>query len=284
VTPSRRRRPWSIHRLPGLCGLVVLSAVVIVAIGAPVISPHNPYTQDLDRRLLPPVWADGTFAHVLGTDQLGRDLLSRLMFGAQVSLAVAVASVLIAGVIGVLAGVVSGFYGGLVDEVLMRLADLRLALPFILLIIAVIAVFGPGLYKIVIILGLTGWVLYARVVRAEVLSLKERDFIAAARGLGASDSWLMLRHILPNTIASAVVLGSLELAQMVVAESALSFLGLGVQLPTPSWGNMLGESRDYILSNWWLATFPGMAIALTAVSANLVGDWLRDLLDPRLQL
>ena len=272
------------RRLPGLCGLVVLAAVVVVAIGAPVISPHNPYTQDLDRRLLPPVWADGTFAHVLGTDQLGRDLLSRLMFGARVSLAVAVASVLIAGVIGVLAGVVSGFYGGLVDEVLMRLADLRLALPFILLIIAVIAVFGPGLYKIVVILGLTGWVLYARVVRAEVLSLKERDFIAAARGLGASDLWLMLRHILPNTIASAVVLGSLELAQMVVAESALSFLGLGVQLPTPSWGNMLGESRDYILSNWWLATFPGIAIALTAVSANLVGDWLRDRLDPRLQL
>jgi peptide/nickel transport system permease protein len=257
---------------------------MVVAIGASVIAPHNPYTQNLDQRLLPPVWADGTFTHVLGTDQLGRDLLSRLMFGAQVSLAVGVASVLIAGIIGVLAGIVAGFYGGLVDEVLMRLADLRLALPFILLVIAVIAVFGPGLYKIVVILGLTGWVLYARVVRAEVLSLKERDFIVAARGLGASDSWVMLRHILPNTIASAVVLGSLELAQMVVAESALSFLGLGVQLPTPSWGNMLGESRDYILSNWWLATFPGIAIALTAVSANLVGDWLRDLLDPHLQI
>jgi peptide/nickel transport system permease protein len=282
VTTSRRPGPWSIRRLPGLSGLGVLGAVIVVAIGAPVLAPHNPYTQDLDQRLLPPVWAAGSFAHVLGTDQLGRDLLSRLMFGTRVSLVVAVASVLIAGVIGVSAGVVAGFYGGVMDEVLMRLADLRLALPFILLIIAVIAVFGPGLYKVVVILGLTGWVLYARVVRAEVLSLKEREFIAAARGLGASDVRLMLRHILPNTIASAIVLGSLELAQMVVAESALSFLGLGVQLPTPSWGNMLGESRDYILSNWWLATFPGIAIALTAVSANLVGDWLRDLLDPHL--
>jgi peptide/nickel transport system permease protein len=262
----------------------VLAAVIVVAIGAPVIAPHSPYAQNLDQRLLPPVWAHGTVAHLLGTDQLGRDLLSRLMFGARVSLAVGIVAVLIAGVIGVPAGVVAGFYGGVLDEVLMRLADLRLALPFILLIIAVIAVFGPGLYKVVVILGLTGWVLYARVVRAEVLSLKERDFVTAARALGASDGLLMFRHILPNTIGSAIVLGSLELAQMVVAESALSFLGLGVQLPTPSWGNMLGESRDYILSNWWLATFPGIAIAITAVSANLVGDWLRDRLDPHLQV
>ena len=264
--------------------LVILALVVFVAIGAPLLAPHNPYLQDLDRRLAPPLWAGGTFSHVLGTDQLGRDLLSRLMFGARISLAVGAASVLIAGVVGVFIGVVAGFYGGVVDELLMRLADLRLALPFILLVIAVIAVFGPGFGNVVAILGLTGWVLYARVVRAEVLSLRERDFVAAARSMGASDARLMLRHILPNTLASAIVIGSLELAQMIVAESALSFLGLGVQAPTPSWGNMLGEGRDYLLSNWWLATFPGMAIALTAVSVNFVGDWLRDRLDPHLQV
>jgi peptide/nickel transport system permease protein len=186
-------------------------------------------------------------------------------------------------VTGVAMGIVAGYYGGLVDETLMRLTDLRLALPFILLVIALIAVLGPGLGLVVVILGLTGWVAYARVVRAEALSLREREFVVAARSMGATDARVIVRHILPNALASAIVIASLEMAQMIVVESSLSFLGLGVQPPTPSWGNMLGEGRDYLQAKWWLATFPGLAIAVTAVSVNLIGDWLRDLLDPQLR-
>lgn len=166
----------------------------------------------------------------------------------------------------------------------MRLVDLRLALPFILLVIALIAVLGPSLFNVIAILGLTGWVPYARIVRAEALSIREREFAMAARVVGATDSRLMFRHILPNTVASSIVIASLELANMIVLESFLSFLGLGVQPPTPSWGNMLGEGRDYLMTHWWLATFPGLSISITAVSVNLVGDWLRDVLDPKLQL
>ena len=257
---------------------------MVIAIGAPFVAPHDPYVQALDKRLQPPFWSGGSLTHPLGTDQVGRDILSRLIYGARISMAVGLAAVLISGSLGVTAGVMAGFYGGFVDEGLMRLVDLRLALPFILLVIAVIAVFGPSTFNLVAILGLTGWAPYARLVRAEVLSTREREFVTAARSLGASDRRLMIRHILPNTLASAIVIGSLELAQMIVTESALSFLGLGVQPPTPSWGNMLGEGRDYLLIHWWLATFPGLAIALTAVAINLVGDWLRDVLDPRLQL
>jgi peptide/nickel transport system permease protein len=271
-----------VRRFPALLAVLVLGGVALVAAGATVLAPHDPLAQNLDGRLAPPAWSGGTPAHPLGTDQLGRDLLSRLIFGARVSLVIGITAVLIAGATGVMAGVVAGYYGGLVDEVLMRLADLRLALPFILLIIAVIAVFGPSFLIVIVILGLTGWVAYARVVRAEVLSLREREFVTAARSMGATDLRLVFRHILPNTIGSAIVIGSLELAQMIVVESSLSYLGLGVQPPTPSWGNMLGEGRDYLQSKWWLATFPGIAIALTAVSINLVGDWLRDLLDPHL--
>jgi peptide/nickel transport system permease protein len=281
--PRRRGLRSLLRRLPALLAALVLATILLIAAGAPVIAPHDPLAQNLDGRLAPPVWSGGTGAHPLGTDQLGRDLLSRLMFGARVSLVIGVTAVVIAGLTGVIIGLLAGYYGGLVDEALMRLADLRLALPLILLVIAVIAVFGPSFTIVVVVLGLTGWVAYARVVRAEVLSLREREFVVAARAMGAADLRLVFRHILPNAIASAIVIGSLELAQMIVVESSLSFLGLGVQPPTPSWGNMLGEGRDYLQAKWWIATFPGLAIALTAVSINLVGDWLRDLVDPHLQ-
>jgi len=285
LSSPRRRRAWGLLRRPqALLGFTTLAIVMVIAIGAPFVAPHDPYVQALDKRLQPPFWSGGSLTHPLGTDQLGRDILSRLIYGARISMAVGLAAVLISGSLGVAAGVMAGFYGGFVDEGLMRLVDLRLALPFILLVIAVIAIFGPSTFNLVAILGLTGWAPYARLVRAEVLSTREREFVTAARSLGASDRRLMIRHILPNTLASAIVIGSLELAQMIVTESALSFLGLGVQPPTPSWGNMLGEGRDYLLIHWWLATFPGLAIALTAVAINLVGDWLRDLLDPRLQV
>jgi peptide/nickel transport system permease protein len=205
------------------------------------------------------------------------------MYGARVSIAIGVMAVLVSGVLGVTAGVVAGYYGGLVDELLMRLADLRLALPFVLLVISVIAVFGPSFTNLIVILGLTGWVPYAKIVRAETLSMREREFIVAARAVGAGNNRIMFRHILPNTVAAAIVIGSLELANIIVIEASLSFLGLGVQPPTPSWGNMLGEARDYLMSNFWLATLPGIAISLTAISVNLIGDWLRDVLDPRIQ-
>jgi peptide/nickel transport system permease protein len=283
--PSRRRsRAWSLFKRPAaMLGLAVLLLVIGGAVLAPFILP-DPLQQRIDQRLQPPFWAGGTSEHLLGTDQLGRDILSRLVHGSRVSLIVGFTAVGVAGLIGVAAGIVAGFYGGLVDDIIMRLVDLRLAMPFILLVIAVIAVFGPSLFNLVVVLALTGWATYARVVRAEVLSIREREFVLAARSMGASNWRLMTRHVMPNTVASAIVIGSLELAQMIVTESALSFLGLGIQPPTPSWGNMLGQGRDYLMTHWWLATFPGLAIALTAVSINLVGDWLRDLLDPRLEL
>jgi len=287
VVVARRGRAPALRRLVREPALVVsfaiLAVVAVVALAAPVLAPYDPLVQRLEGRLAPPFWAGGSFDHLLGTDQLGRDVLSRLMFGARVSMAIGVIAVLVSGVLGVAAGVVAGFYGGLTDEVLMRLADLRLALPFVLLVISVIAVFGPSFTNIIVILGLTGWVPYARIVRAEVLSMREREFIVAARAIGARNTRLMFRHILPNTIASAIVIGSLELANIIVVEASLSFLGLGVQPPTPSWGNMLGEARDYLMSNFWLATVPGIAISITAVSVNLIGDWLRDVLDPRIK-
>jgi peptide/nickel transport system permease protein len=285
ATPRRLgRRHWRklVHRVPAFVGLVMLASVVCTAIGAPLIAPHDPFAQDLGRRLAPPAWAGGAYGNPLGTDQLGRDELSRLIFGARISLLVGITAVFVAGATGVMVGVAAGFNGGLIDEVLMRFTDLMLALPFTLLIIAVIAVFGPSLVNVIIILGLTGWVPYARVVRAEVLAVREREFVAAARAVGASTLRVMRQHIVPNTMASAIVIGSVELANMILLESSLSFLGLGVQPPTPSWGNMLGETRNYLMSDWWLATFPGIAIAITAVSINLAGDWLRDALDPHL--
>lgn len=287
VIAARRGRAPAFRRLlrkpPLVVSFAILAVVAVVAIAAPVLAPYDPLAQRLEGRLAPPFWAGGSFDHLLGTDQLGRDVLSRLMFGARVSMAIGVMAVLVSGVLGVTAGVVAGFYGGLTDEVLMRLADLRLALPFVLLVISVIAVFGPSFTNIIVILGLTGWVPYARIVRAEVLSMREREFIVAARAIGARNARLMFRHILPNTVASAIVIGSLELANIIVVEASLSFLGLGVQPPTPSWGNMLGEARDYLMSNFWLATLPGIAISITAVSVNLIGDWLRDVLDPRIK-
>ena len=281
---ARRSRYWSLfHRPWVLSAASILALLVIVALLGPLFM-QDPFTQSLENRLKPPAFAGGDTSHLLGTDQLGRDVLSRLVQGARVSLMVGVIAVAVSGVLGVLLGLFAGFYRGLADEVIMRIVDLRLALPFILLVIAIIAVFGPSLTNLILVLALTGWAGYARVVRAEVLSVREREFVLAARSMGASDWRLMTRHILPNTVSAAVVIASLELAQMVITESALSFLGLGIQPPVPSWGNMLGEGREYLLTSWWLATFPGVAIAMTAVSINIVGDWLRDVLNSRVRL
>jgi peptide/nickel transport system permease protein len=235
-------------------------------------------------RLLPPVWAeDGDRRYILGTDHLGRDLLSRIVYGSQVSLVVGFTAVIIGGVLGTALGVIAGFFGGPSDEIIMAIADMQLAFPTILLAIAVIAVLGPSFSNLVLVIGISGWVTYARVARGQVLSLREKEFVEAIRAQGGSRLRIIWRHILPNILAPLIVVATLDLARTIILESTLSFLALGIQPPTPSWGGMLSDGREYLLSAWWIATFPGVALMLTALSFNRLGDWLRDHTDPRLR-
>ncbi|MCL5075504.1 MAG: ABC transporter permease [Chloroflexi bacterium] len=274
----RLARDW-----PALGSLLILAVIIAIAVLAPLVAPHDPLEQDLAHRLLPPFWQEGAQrAFLLGTDQLGRDILSRIIWGAQVSLLVGFAAVAVSGFLGLVAGTVSGYFGGWADQILMRLADGQLAIPFILLVIAVVSVVGPGIRNVIAVIGVTGWVVYARVIRSEVLSLREREFVLAARAAGASDRRILTVHVLPNVLGILAVVASIEVANVILLESALGFLGLGVQPPTASWGNMLGEGRDYLTTSWWLATWPGLALAITALSINVLGDFLRDALDPRL--
>ena len=267
-----------------LLGLCVVVAALLVAILAPVLSPSDPLKADLLDRLSPPAWAHGgALAHPLGTDTLGRDVLSRLVYGARASLTVGFATVLIAGVVGVVLGVLGGYYGGWLDDILMRIGDVQLAFPVLLLGVALLAVLGAGLGNLILVLALSGWITYARMVRGETLSLRQRDFVEAARALGARDSHVMWRHVLPNVWAPIVVVATFSVARMIIAEASLSFLGLGIPAPAPSWGAMLDEGRNYITTGWWLALFPGLAIMLVVLGINLVGDWLRDMLDPRVE-
>ena len=284
------RREWLVFlrrlaaRRTALVGLVVVVVVVVTAVGAPLISPFDPIEQDLgDLRLKAPGFRDaGGRVHPLGTDHLGRDLLARVIHGARPALLVGFAAVAISGLIGMAAGLISGYFGGRTDDVLMRLADIQLAFPFILLAIAVIGVLGPSLKTIIIVIGVSSWVVYARIVRGAVLTLREREFVQAARALGGGDVRILLRHVLPNAFTPWLVVATLDMARVIVIESALSFLGLGVQPPTPTWGGMLADGRVYISTAWWLATFPGLAILVTVLGINLFGDGLRDTLDPRL--
>jgi len=268
-----------------LLGLLVLLGVAGSAILAPLLAPYDPTSQEITRRLKPPGWTvDGDRANVLGTDHLGRDILSRIIFGARISLIIGLSAVAVAGTLGTLLGLIAGYRGGRVDDLCMRLTDTMLAMPFILLALAVIAVLGPSLRNIIFVLGITGWVSYARVVRAEVLTLRTREFVAAAQALGAAAGRIVFRHLLPNVLTPVIVIATLEVARMIILESALSFLGLGIPPPTPTWGAMLADGRAYLSTAWWLATFPGVCIMLTVLGINLLGDWLRDVLDPRLQL
>jgi peptide/nickel transport system permease protein len=273
-----------VARRTALFGLVVVVAVVLTALAAPVLSPFDPIEQDLgDLRLKAPGFRDvAGRVHPLGTDHLGRDLLARVIHGARPALLVGFAAVAISGLIGMAAGLIAGYFGGRLDDVLMRLADIQLAFPFILLAIAVIGVLGPSLTTIIIVIGVSSWVVYARIVRSAVLSLREREFVQAALALGSGDGRVLLRHILPNAFTPWLVVATLDMARVIVIESALSFLGLGVQPPTPTWGGMLADGRVYISTAWWLATFPGLAILVTVLGINLFGDGLRDTLDPRL--
>ncbi len=262
-----------------VAGMLIIGLLLLTAALAPLISPHDPTLQDLALRLKPP----GTAGHLLGTDRLGRDVLSRIIFGSRLSLLISISSVLIGMSIGVPLGLVAGYFGGKIDDVLMRLGDIQLSLPFILLVIAIIAALGPSLTNTILTLGVTSWVVYARVVRGSVLSLKELDFVQAARALGAPTRRILLRHLLPNAAGPLIVVATLELARIIVSEAALSFLGLsGVPPEVPSWGQMLADGREVLyFGGWWVATFPGVAISLVVLGINLLGDALGEVLDPR---
>ena len=265
----------------GLAGAATLCAVAVSAIAAPLLAPHDPLRQDLPQRLMPPGAVLDGITHLLGTDSLGRDVLSRVIYGARVSLTVAFVAVAMAGLTGVVAGLLSGYYRGTVDAVLMRLADVILSVPFLLLAIATVAVLGPNFTNLILVLGCTRWPRYARVTYAQTLAVREQEFVHAERALGASDGRILARHLLPNVLSPIMVVATLEVGLMIIFEAALSFLGLGVQPPAPSWGGMLSEGRDYLATAWWLATFPGLAIMVTVLAANLVGDGMREVLDPR---
>ena len=283
MSDARGRRTWS-RDLVALAGLAVIALTVAAALLAPVVAPADPLKNDLLSRLTPPMWAaGGERAHPLGTDTLGRDLLSRLLYGARVSLVVALAAVALAGVVGVTLGLVCGYYGGWLDDVVMRVGDIHLAFPVILLGFVVLSVVGASLGTVIAVLAVTSWITYARIVRGEALSLRDRDFVEAARALGARDAYLLRRHVLPNVWPPIIVVATFSVARVIIAEASLSFLGMGVPPPAPTWGAMLDEGRNYLTTGWWLALFPGVAILLLVLGVNLVGDWLRDLLDPRLE-
>jgi peptide/nickel transport system permease protein len=262
--------------------------MVVIACGllAPVIAPHPARLGNLLDSKRPPAWLpDADVRFLLGTDELGRDILSRVLYGAQISLVVGFSAVALAGLIGITAGLLAGYFRGPLDDLVMRVADVQLALPQILMAISILAVLGPGLQNVVFTLAITNWVTYARVVRGEVLSVREKDFVQAARCIGVGDVPIMVRHILPNVLASIIVIASFAVAGTILAEAALSFLGLSVGPDVPTWGGMVAAGRDQILTGkWWIYTFPGLAIMLTVLGINLIGDWLRDYLDPRLKI
>jgi peptide/nickel transport system permease protein len=264
-------------------GLAVVAFVAILALTAPFIVPFDPSSQDILNRLQPPMQRTYDGLHVLGTDALGRDMLSRLIMGSRVSLLVGAAAVLVSIAVGVPLGLVAGYEGGHMGRVLMGLADVQLAVPFLVLILAVVAVLGPSLFNLIAVLGVAHWVQYARVVRAEALALREREFVQAAQALGAPTLRILFRHLLPNVASSIVVISSLLVARMILYEAALSYLGLGVPANIPTWGGMISDGRNYMGNAWWVAAMPGLAIFVTVVSINLVGDRLRDLLDPKLR-
>jgi peptide/nickel transport system permease protein len=283
------------RRYPLIALAILLFVLIIPGIFAPLIAPHSPTVGSLSNRLQPPIGVGGksvdgvvlsnpgTWSHPLGTDKQGRDILSRIIYGARVSLTVATISILIAGVVGTMLGLAAGYYGGNVDHLVMRLVDIFLSIPGILLALVLAVALGPSFQTVIIVVVTIFWSRYARLVRGETLSLKSQDFVARARVAGASNLRIMTRHIFPNVVNTVIVLATLEVGQVILLEASLSFLGAGLPRPTPAWGLMVADGRELIVSSWWVALVPGMAILLAVLSMNLLGDWLRDRLDPRLK-
>lgn len=265
----------------GLAGLALIGTFCLLALFGSFLDLPSPYRGDLRARMVPPTisWT-GLGEHPFGTDQLGRDILSRIVTGSQATLGVASLAVVLGGILGTALGLIAGYFRGPLDRILMRLVDIQLSLPLMLLALIVIAVFGPSLQNLVVILAVTSWVRYARIIRGQTLTLREREYVLACRAMGGGWLRITLRHILPNVMASVLVIGSLELARVIVLEAGLSFLGFGIQPPAPSWGRMLADGRIYIASAWWIVTFPGLSLVAVVLSINLTGDWIRDRLDP----
>ncbi len=297
VVPAKPATP-PLERFPALRGLfstfgklmqdkvalaaaIYLLILVVSAVFAPYIAPHDPTEQDLAHRLWPPAWAErGSSDHLLGTDQLGRDILSRIIYGSRISLVVGVCVVAVAGGVGTIVGLVAGYYGGRLDNVLMRLVDLQTAFPGLLVALAIITMIGPSVRNIIIVLSINGWMVYARMIRGTSMGMRSSLFVDAARCLGAGNRRIIFLHMLPNLASPLITLATLELARIILAEAVLSFLGMGIQPPASSWGLMINEGHAYITVAWWLVTFPGIAIALTVLSVNLVATWLRAISDP----
>ncbi len=269
---------------PARISLAILLLALLCALFPALFAPRDGFAQELALRLLPPVWAErGQAAYWLGTDQLGRDTLSRIVHGARITLLVSVFAVAVSGLVGVAAGLAGGFYGGTTDAIVLRLIDMQLAFPLILLVIAVVAVVGPSLTNLIVVMGLSGWPRFARIVRSSVLTVRHLEFVDAARSIGASRLRVMFRHILPNILSAIIVYASFEVARMILLEATLSFLGLGVQPPIPTWGGMISEGRRYLSQSWTVAIAPGVAIAAVILAFNILGDALRDALDPQLE-
>jgi peptide/nickel transport system permease protein len=267
-------------------GILILLTMTVAAILAPAVAPYDPEWQERGDRLVPPLTrsAESARFYLLGTDPLGRDILSRIIYGARISLMIGFLSVAVSAPVGVLFGLLSGYGGKWLDDAIMRLADIQLAFPFILLAMVIVSVLGPSTRNLILVLAISGWVIYARVVRGQVIRLRQMEFVQSAQSAGCTWSRILFRHLLPNAFTPVIVLITFGLASMILLESSLSFLGLGVQPPTPSWGGMLNESRNYIAQAWWASVMPGAAIMLTVLSVNFLGDWLRDILDPKEQV
>ncbi len=262
---------------------IVLALVMLVVL-APVVTPRSPTKVNIREMTKPPgtTLRDGTIA-LLGTDQVGRDMLSRILYGGRVSLFIAFSAVMVAGILGTILGLIAGYYGRRVDDVIMRVGDIQLAFPAILLALAITAVIGPSIPNLILTLGITRWVSYARLIRGGVLSTRAEEFVLSAIVSGSSNRRIIFKHVLPNVVTPVIILAALHLGQMIIYESSLSFLGLGIQPPTPSWGGMVSDGREYLNTAWWISTFPGFAIAITVMAVGFMGDAVRDALDPRFQ-
>jgi peptide/nickel transport system permease protein len=277
-------RPAPRGRRAPVVSLGIIATFVLAAILAPVLSPADPYEQTLRLRFRPPAWDDGgSLKHPLGTDRLGRDILTRMLYGARVSLAAGVVTVLVASAFGAAVGLVAGYHGGRVDAALMRITDATMSFPVILLALILAVTVGPSFVNVVVAIAVILWARYARVIRGQVLTLMQLDFIAQARIAGAGAGRIILQHLLPNTLNTLMVLVTLQVGYVIIVEASLSFLGAGIPPPTPSWGSMIAEGRDFVTSAWWVSLFPGLAILLVVLAFNLLGDWLRDTLDPKLR-